>query len=234
MFQNKKLFAVLIACLIAVVISVTPKTEAYAAGVQNYATGSYVNTISYQEVNMYVAADQYSTVVATLPANSVCTVEGIEDIWVKVNHLGTVGYIYYEYVEYNEEVINSSLEKAEAERLAREALLQQESIRELAALIHCEAGSEPIEGQIAVGAVVMNRVKSDRYPNDIHSVIYQPGQFTPAGRGSVANRLATGNIKQSCLDAALAAFQGMDNTGGLLHFHAGSSGGLQIGRQVFY
>ena len=47
----------------------------------------------------------------------------------------------------------------------------------LAALIQCEAGSEIYEGQLAVGAVVINRVKSGSYPNSVSGVIYASGQF---------------------------------------------------------
>ncbi len=53
----------------------------------------------------------------------------------------------------------------------------------LAALIYCEAGNQPYEGQVAVGAVVMNRVRSGSYPNTISEVIYQSGQFGPAMTG---------------------------------------------------
>ena len=60
----------------------------------------------------------------------------------------------------------------EAERQAREA-----DQRLLAALIFCEAGNQPYEGQVAVGAVVMNRVNSGAYPGSIREVIYQSGQF---------------------------------------------------------
>ena len=49
----------------------------------------------------------------------------------------------------------------------------------LAALIQCEAGSEIYEGQLAVGAVVINRVKSGSYPNSVSGVIYASGQFGP-------------------------------------------------------
>ena len=64
-----------------------------------------------------------------------------------------------------------------AEKAAAEAAAQAD--RELlASLIFCEAGNQPYEGQVAVGAVVMNRVKSGAYPNTISEVIYQP-----CGRG---------------------------------------------------
>ena len=55
----------------------------------------------------------------------------------------------------------------------------------LAALIFCEAGGEPYEGQVAEGAVVMNRVRSGIFPNSITEVIYQSGQFGPAITGKL-------------------------------------------------
>ncbi len=104
----------------------------------------------------------------------------------------------------------------------------------LAALIQCEAGNECYEGKLAVGAVVMNRVKSSSYPNSIYKVIYQSGQFGPASSGKLASVISSGNISSSCYQAARAAISGTDNTGGATHFHAGSSGGTVIGNQVFY
>ena len=105
----------------------------------------------------------------------------------------------------------------------------------LAAIIQCEAGGEAYEGQVAVGAVVMNRVKSSRFPNTIEGVIYQKGQFTPVQTGVLARRLA-GTIKQSCYDAAREALAGVDNTGGALFFCTKRPGktGLEMGCHVFY
>ena len=99
----------------------------------------------------------------------------------------------------------------------------------LAALIQCEAGNECYEGQLAVGAVVMNRVRSGRYAGSIYGVIYQAGQFPPAGRGSVASIAANGP-KSSCIQAAQEAINGADNTGGATCF----SRGVVIGNHVFY
>ena len=105
----------------------------------------------------------------------------------------------------------------------------------LAALIQCEAGNECYEGQLAVGAVVMNRVRSGRYAGSIYGVIYQAGQFPPAGRGSVASIAANGP-KSSCIQAAQEAINGADNTGGATCFSRASSGhaGVVIGNHVFY
>lgn len=104
----------------------------------------------------------------------------------------------------------------------------------LAAIIQCEAGSEPFEGQVAVGAVVMNRVRSGAYPGSIYGVIYQPGQFPPAAKGMVAS-IASAGPKASCIQAAQQALAGADNTGGAKCFsRAGSRGGVVIGNHVFY
>ena len=103
----------------------------------------------------------------------------------------------------------------------------------LAATIQLEAGNEPYEGQVAVGAVIMNRVRSGGYPNSISGVVYQAGQFSVSGR--IAATAASG-VKSSCMQAAQAAIGGMDNTGGALSFAPVSSGrgGLVIGNHSFY
>lgn len=105
----------------------------------------------------------------------------------------------------------------------------------LAALIQCEAGSECYEGQLAVGAVVMNRLRSGAYPSSLYDVIYQSGQFTPAGNGKVASVISSG-VSGSCLQAAQEALSGVDNTGGALSFRRASSGqaGVVIGNHVFF
>lgn len=105
----------------------------------------------------------------------------------------------------------------------------------LAAIIQCEAGSECYEGKVAVGAVVLNRVRSSSYANSISGVIYQSGQFGPASNGSLARVLASGNISSSCRQAAADALAGADPTGGKLSFHrANGRDGLVIGNHVFF
>ncbi len=105
----------------------------------------------------------------------------------------------------------------------------------LAAIIQCEAGNELYEGQVAVGAVVMNRVRAAGYPGSIYEVIYQRGQFPPAGNGSVAKIVSNGP-KASCIQAAQEALNGTDNTSGATCFKRASSGhaGVVIGNHVFY
>ena len=106
----------------------------------------------------------------------------------------------------------------------------------LAALIQCEAGSEPYEGQLAVGAVVMNRVRSGAYPDNIYGVIYASGQFTPAMSGKVDALYVSGKVKDSCIQAAQEAIAGNTNVGSATHFRRnnGTREGIVIGKQIFW
>ena len=126
--------------------------------------------------------------------------------------------------------------EAQAEKEANKAaaLAADDSVL-LAALIQCEGGEEPYEGQVAVGAVVMNRVRSGAYPNTVKGLIYASGQFTPAGSGQVGRVVASGKIKASCLQAAQEAMAGSTPVGTATHFRrAGSREGIVIGHHVFW
>ena len=101
----------------------------------------------------------------------------------------------------------------------------------LAAIIECEAGGESYDCQLAVGAAVINRVKSGSYPNSISGVIYQKGQFGPASSGKLARKLS-GRISSSCYSAAQEAMSGVDNTGGCTSFNDHGSG-ISIGNMKF-
>ncbi len=83
----------------------------------------------------------------------------------------------------------------------------------LAKLIRAEAEGEPYEGQVAVGAVVMNRVKSRQFPNTIYDVIYQPGQF------SCLPKLATIEPDAQSLQAAREAMAGRDPSRGAIFYY---------------
>jgi spore germination cell wall hydrolase CwlJ-like protein len=114
-----------------------------------------------------------------------------------------------------------------------EASVSADDLTLLAAIIHCEAGGECRDGKVAVGAVIMNRLASDQFPNTISGVVYQAGQFTPASSGALANAIANG-VDEDCYEAARAALGGENPIGGLLYFHAGGGSGLTIGNQTFY
>ena len=180
--------------------------------------------------------------------------EVIDDDWVSVEWGGDIGYVSAEYIDIRfvidsgetmEEIKAREEKEQEEKRKADAEKAKQKENRGavpvgaaddvlLAALIQCEAGNQPYEGKLAVGAVVMNRVRSGGYPNTISGVIYASGQFTPAGNGKVAKRLEAG-IQDSCLQAAREAIAGVSNVGGATHFRrAGNHDGLIIGNHVFW
>lgn len=104
----------------------------------------------------------------------------------------------------------------------------------LGAIIQCEADGEPYEGKLAVGSVVLNRVKSSYYPNTVSGVIYQSGQFSPVASGRYAYRLEAG-VNKTCLQAAQEVLDG-NITLNCLFFRRnnGIIQGTVIGNHVFY
>ena len=122
-------------------------------------------------------------------------------------------------------------EQEAAEEARRQELLQDQAL--LASLIFCEAGNQPYEGQVAVGAVVLNRVRSGAYPNSISEVIYQSGQFTPAITGWLDSVYSNGSYTQSAYQAAADAINGSNPIGDCLYFGCGSYG-IQIGDHYFH
>ena len=86
--------------------------------------------------------------------------------------------------------------------------------RLLARLVYAEARGEPYKGQVAVAAVVLNRVRSASFPNTISGVIYQSGAFSCVSIGSINN-----TPDSSCVRAALEAMNGWDPTGGCLYYY---------------
>lgn len=106
----------------------------------------------------------------------------------------------------------------------------------LANLIYCEAGGEPYEGQVAVGAVVINRVLSSVYPDTVTGVIYQRKQFSPVASGRLAAALAAGKATPSCYRAADEAMAGVTNVGNCVYFRTPIEGltGISIGGHIFY
>ncbi len=106
----------------------------------------------------------------------------------------------------------------------------------LANLIYCEAGSEPYEGKVAVGAVVINRVLSSVYPDTVVGVIYQGKQFSPVSSGRLALALANDKASAACYQAADEAMKGYSNVGNCVYFRTPVPGlsGINIGGHVFY
>ncbi len=113
--------------------------------------------------------------------------------------------------------------------------VSEQELLEFAALLQCEAGTSHEEGILAVASVVVNRMNHSAYPNTLHGVIFQSGQFTPAG-GSRFNRILANGVNPTCLRIAKEALAGKNNVGGCLSFRAASSGrpGMVIGGNVFF
>ena len=129
---------------------------------------------------------------------------------------------------------------AAAEEAAKEAAKAEvgteysdSTLKLLASIIFCEAGNQPYEGQVAVGAVVMNRVRSDAFPDTVREVIYQKGQFTPAGIGWLDRVVASEGYTDSALQAAKDALAGQNPIGDCLYFDQGSQG-KRIGAHSFH
>lgn len=119
-----------------------------------------------------------------------------------------------------------------AEEAAR-AQIAAEDQKLLASIIFCEAGNQPYEGQVAVGAVIMNRVRSGVYPNSISEVIYQSGQFGPAMTGWLDTVRSSEGYTQTAMQAAADAMAGVNPIGDCLYFGNGNYG-IQIGDHFFH
>lgn len=88
-------------------------------------------------------------------------------------------------------------------------------IQLMARAINGEARGEPYEGQVAVGAVILNRVKDSRFQNSISGVIYQPGAFTAVSDGQINASISEGS---TVYKAAQDAMNGWDPTGGCVYY----------------
>lgn len=179
-----------------------------------------------------------------------------KDGWVVVKLNDLKGYVSEDYVKVGLGVGEAISIEEEQAMIAAQQKAEQASLRSvsssastaasssssvssndltlLSAIIFCEAGGESYAGQVAVGAVVLNRVKSSSFPNSISGVVYQSGQFSPVANGALARALSNGNYRH-CTSAAQAALAGSDNTGGAKFFHrVNGAAGLVIGNHVFY
>ena len=165
------------------------------------------------------------------------------DGWIAVVCDSQTGYISADYATRSLNTrVGITIEEEQAQIAAKESkkteTTQGEAVSAgaddltlLAAIIECEAGGESYECQLAVGAAVINRVKSGSYPNSISGVIYQKGQFGPASSGKLVRKLS-GRISSSCYSAAQEAMSGVDNTGGCTSFNDHGSG-ISIGNMKF-
>ena len=90
---------------------------------------------------------------------------------------------------------------------------QSASLDLLARVISAEARGEPYSGQVAVGAVILNRVEHPSFPNTVAGVVYQPGAFTCMVDGQIDQPVA-----DSAVRAAREALNGADPSGGAIYY----------------
>lgn len=209
--------------------------------------GRLIATINTETLRVRKEPSADAEVYGLLPKGEI--VEVLDDgqsEWICIDYEGNDGYVAAEYVTIDFQIdAGETIEEIKAREAAeREAkrhvnygayTTDADTTLLLAALIQCEAGGESYEGQVAVGAVVMNRVRSGAYPDSIHGVIYASGQFTPAMNGKVNKVYESGRIKESCIKAAEEAISGVSNVGDMTHFRRNNGReGIVIGNHVFY
>ena len=209
--------------------------------------GKTIATINTETLRVRTAPGRDAEVLGLLPKGEIVEVlsQDTED-WICVDFEGQDGYVAAEFVDVDfiiasgetiEEIKSREAAEEEARRYVNygEFTVDEETMLLLAAIIHCEARGESYEGQVAVGAVVMNRVRSAAFPNTIKGVIYAPGQFTPAMTGILDQVVESGQINDSCIKAAKEALSGYSNVGDRLFFRRNNGReGLVLGNHVFY
>ena len=182
--------------------------------------------------------------IGTMKQGSRVEILGQEGDWYQVSCGEDSAYMFAEYIQI-EETTALSVAEYETQQKEKEQAVQQVSqtgasmsasdseLALLAAIIQCEAGGESHTGKVAVGAVIMNRVRSSQFPNSITEVVYQSGQFSPVASGILSSVLSQG-ARSDCYQAAQEALAGSNPIGSALYFNSGSGRGQQIGNQHFY
>ena len=137
--------------------------------------------------------------------------------------------------EYKKELALSLESQAMGSRDLSELTFASGDLDMMAAMIECEAGGESYTGKVAVGAVILNRVRSPRFPSSVIEVLMQNRQFAPVASGRFSLVLARG-ANESCYQAARDAMSGASPVGGCLFFRMPIPGltGQQIGGHIFY
>lgn len=209
------------------------------------------------ETSVYSDSSDDSKVVGKMYKTTVVNVEEQGEEWTKISSGNVVGYVKNAELAFGTGAVErakeislaeskdaKTVEEIAKEEAAKKASQKRASYRGatsasvdektlLAALIYCEAGNQLYDGKVAVGAVVINRVNSGRFPNTIRQVIYQRGQFGPAITGKLDRVLASGNIPSSCYQAAESALSGYNPIGSALYFGCGNYG-YKLGDHYFH
>lgn len=128
-------------------------------------------------------------------------------------------YISFNYKNISKELFSNSIYSATTKASStstKSAGSGNDMTELLARLINGEARGETYQGQVAVGAVVLNRVKSSKFPNTIPAVIYQKGQFSCVTDGQFDKKI---DSNSTVYKAAKEALSGIDPTNGALYFY---------------
>lgn len=165
-----------------------------------------------------------------------------EDGWIKVTYDGEDAYVSADYVKVKRNYGRADTLEQEEKEKAKAATetsgattttsgVNSSDVYWLAAIASHE--SSTYQGQLAVAAVVLNRVKSSQFPSSVSAVITAPGQFV--GASTIAGMIRNG-LSQQSLQAAQAALAGQDPTDGCLFFWSSRTGhaGVNIGGNVFW
>lgn len=182
-----------------------------------------------------------------IKADIAVTGDGAKMLAAAVGYNGSVGITTAEELEAVAAFIKAAEEQAKKEAAAKAQASSEVSssikssysastdeLTLLAALVEKEAGGSGYQGMLAVGSVVMNRVRSSSYPNSVEGVIGQKGQFT-GGIAGLSNIISRGP-SSAAYRAAEAALAGEDIVDGKLNFRSSSTGhyGTNIGDNVFF
>lgn len=198
----------------------------------------FTGTVTASSLRVRTQPSLEAETVGSLGNNRQVKVLGAEGEWYQVSYNGSSAYVYSDYVSLENAVQGAmtvdEYQESQSQAVSGSAVSADSGdLAMLAALIECEAGGESYTGKVAVGAVVLNRVRSGSFPNDIAGVIYQSGQFSPVSSGKFQSVLSRG-ARNDCYEAAAAALAGENPVGNCLYFNSGSGRGIQIGNQHFY
>lgn len=125
-----------------------------------------------------------------------------------------INLLFFSYNFYN--IYGAEKQKAQSSTSTTKAAEGTDMTELLARLINGEARGESYQGQVAVGAVILNRVKSAQFPNTISAVIYQKGQFSCVTDGQFNEKIEKDS---TVYKAAKEAMSGADPTNGALYFY---------------
>lgn len=212
--------------------------------------GTTYATVTSNCATVYTAPDTSSEVLGYASEKTLFEViYEVDENWLCIAFDEYDGYIEISHVEEQFDIDHGETIEAINERKAREAEEKKKMIRRneaiaadgdttkvLATIIWCESRGESYEGQLAVGSVIMNRVRSGVYPNTVYDVVFASGQFSPVRSGAFQKAYENSSaVGTTCWSAAEETLNGYTNIGDMTHFRRkGNRDGYIIGNHVFY